>query len=524
MTSLTAVDHLNQRARLLTREHSNEALACAQQAAIHAIALNYDQGFTEAIFLQGNTLGLQGSFEEALPLMRHALYLANLHQYTLLAADCLQEIARTCYTQGNYDHALDSWVQCLDVALKINAIDIYVKAQIGLGQLYFAHDDYANALNHHLKARDYAAHCQDPNLLAAIEINIGADQFEIDQLDQAKNTLEQALVFAQQAKNLEYQAAAMGTLGRLALINGDAPLARSLLERAYGINLRHENRWGQAHNLYSLGLLAEAEQDLDQAITLLEQALQHAQALHAVHLVFKIEFALSSVMAKQNDFEAALRFHQQGYQHHYQLLHQASPQRLHTIQAKLEAEKTRLENNILREQHDQERKARQYSENIASQDPLTGLLNRRGFELRSNGMLQSKSEHKEPLALLLLDIDFFKKVNDQWGHSIGDYVLRQVAALLKSGCRQDDLVCRWGGEEFVILLPSRNGIPAVEVAERLRSMVELWSWNQIEPGLAMTISIGVTVFQNDTQLTSLVQRADDCLYQAKQAGRNRVVS
>ncbi|WP_373974998.1 GGDEF domain-containing protein [Chitinibacter sp. SCUT-21] len=517
------IQNLNQRARALAREHHAEALACAQQAAVYAIALNDDLGFTESIFIQGSIIALQGSYEEGLSLMRHALYMAKLHQIKSLIPDCLQEIARACYTRGEYDHALDAWTQCLDAALAIDARDIYIKGQIGLGQLYFAHDDFYSALNHHLKARDYAYQCQDPSVLAAIEINIGADQFELQHYDSAKNTLKQALVYAQKADNLEYQAAAMGTLGRIALAEDDLALARSLLERARGINRRHDNCWGEAHNLYNLGLLARKEHTVDEAIAFFSAGLSAAQNIGAAHLVFQLEFALSSALELRGEYAAALKYHQQGYQHHYQLLCQATPQRLHTMEIKLDAEKIRMENASLREQNDFERQARQQSEYMASQDPLTGLFNRRGFELRSLNFLHSNPEHREPLALLMLDIDYFKHVNDRWGHLIGDHVLRQVAALLKSGCRQDDVVCRWGGEEFLILLPSRNGLPAREVAERLRAMVENWTWEKIERDLQITLSIGVTLYQNETHVNQMVQRADQNLYRAKQAGRNQVV-
>ncbi|QLG87086.1 GGDEF domain-containing protein [Chitinibacter bivalviorum] len=523
MSTVQDISNLNLRARTLLREHASEALACAQQAAVHAIELGYDLGFTESIFLQGSIISLQGNTEEGLPLMRHALYMANLHQFKTLIPDCLQEIARACYTTGDYDNALDAWFQCLDAALEIDAQDTYILGQIGLGQLYFAHDDFYHALNHHTKARDYAYQCQDPAILAAIEINIGVDQFELQQIDNAKKTLKQALVYAQQAKNLEYQAAAMGTLGRVALAERDFPLAHSYLERARGLNQRHQNNWGEAHNLYNLGLLALEEAQIDTAIQLFRTSLNIAQTMNAAHLVYLVELGLSKALEQKGDFENALKFHQQGYEHHYLILRQASPQRLHIMEAKLEAERTRNENKTLREQNSLEREARQHSEHIASQDPLTGLLNRRGLEARSSNMLRSNPEHRQPLALLMIDIDFFKAVNDRWGHLVGDYVLRQVAALLKSGCRQDDLVCRWGGEEFLILLPSRNGVSAQDVAERLRSMVEQWPWEKIEHGLQMTISVGVTHYQNDTQLTPLVQRADRHLYQAKQAGRNRVI-
>ncbi|WP_047395378.1 GGDEF domain-containing protein [Chitinibacter sp. ZOR0017] len=523
MHSHADVDNLNQRARDLAREHSAEALACAQHAANLSIPLDYTAGFTEALFLQGSISCIQGQLADGLPLMRHALYMANLHQLVALIPDCLQEIARACYTQGDYDNALEAWAQCLDAALAIENDAIYIKGQLGIGQLYFAHDEFYQALNHHLKARDHAYRSTDLVTKAAIEINIGVDQLELGQLENAKQTLKQALILAQEAHNLEYQAAAMGGLGQLALLEKDYPLAQSYLERAKGLNQQHQNHWGEAQNLYLLGRLALARTQLDAALEALKHSLTLANEIGAAHLIYKLELALADVHAERKEYALALQYHRQGYQHHYQLLRQASPQRLHMMEAKLEVEKTRLENLNLREQHAEERQARLQSDYLASQDPLTGLLNRRGLELKLGSGLQSNPEHQEPLALLMIDIDYFKGINDRWGHLVGDSVLRQVGALLKSGCRQDDLVCRWGGEEFLVLLPSRSGVPARDVAERLRLMVSQWPWGKIEHGMELTISVGVTQYQNDAQLSSMVQRADQNLYKAKQAGRNQVV-
>jgi diguanylate cyclase (GGDEF)-like protein len=132
--------------------------------------------------------------------------------------------------------------------------------------------------------------------------------------------------------------------------------------------------------------------------------------------------------------------------------------------------------------------------------------------------------HELPLSVAMLDLDFFKRVNDAWGHAIGDEVLRHVAAILRAQCRTVDLPARYGGEEFVIALPDTSLLEASALCERIRAAVQEHHWAAIQPGLALTISIGVAMREPVDTAQSLVEAADQALYEAKHGGRNRVVS
>lgn len=160
----------------------------------------------------------------------------------------------------------------------------------------------------------------------------------------------------------------------------------------------------------------------------------------------------------------------------------------------------------------------------ARQDHLTGLNNRRHFlELGQHELLRTQRTH-QPLSLLMLDIDHFKRINDTWGHQAGDLVLQRLAKILGSTLRTIDMVGRLGGEEFAALLPDTTQQQAIEAAERLREAVAASSIDigQREP-LRLTISIGVTTLVEDhPTLDDLLSQADDALYQAKKSGRNRV--
>jgi len=157
-------------------------------------------------------------------------------------------------------------------------------------------------------------------------------------------------------------------------------------------------------------------------------------------------------------------------------------------------------------------------------DPLTRIGNRRFFELNAEARLASYHTQQIPFGLLMFDIDHFKKVNDTYGHLVGDIALKMVAGTISGALRPLDTAARFGGEEFVVLVPNCNEEYLFVVGERIRILVET-SWIDLEGGsrLKITISGGGAMVQPNDQVSTLVERADQRLYQSKESGRNRVI-
>lgn len=163
---------------------------------------------------------------------------------------------------------------------------------------------------------------------------------------------------------------------------------------------------------------------------------------------------------------------------------------------------------------------------LTTTDPMTGLYNRRYFIDSIERELSRSGRYERPLCLLIIDLDHFKKINDSFGHLAGDHILKTTANTLARSLRQSDLLCRYGGEEFCAILPETTLERAIEVAERLRRTVALYTQSFDNDPINVTISIGVSCSNSsdDTLGVSLLKRADMCLLQAKAAGRNSVVS
>jgi len=164
-------------------------------------------------------------------------------------------------------------------------------------------------------------------------------------------------------------------------------------------------------------------------------------------------------------------------------------------------------------------------------DALTGVHNRRYFEHRQLIEISLAIRYRQPLACMFLDIDHFKRINDGHGHGAGDAVLREVGQLIQGQLRMGDTIARWGGEEFVVLLPRTSGTQAAEIAERIRAAIAQRGLPLPEGGaLPVTTSIGVALLRLDPAIREpraiaegLIKSADQALYAAKEGGRNRVV-
>jgi diguanylate cyclase (GGDEF)-like protein len=157
----------------------------------------------------------------------------------------------------------------------------------------------------------------------------------------------------------------------------------------------------------------------------------------------------------------------------------------------------------------------------ATVDPVTGVFNRRYIQIRLDEELQRSQRHQIPLALLMIDIDDFKRVNDSHGHLAGDTILRDVGDILRRSVRVFDVCARFGGEEFVIIMPGSTSENAMRIAERIRERIE--HYRPADSVLAMTrvtVSVGLAVSSAGSTVGQLLERADQALYEAKRAGKN----
>ncbi|MFP4478284.1 MAG: GGDEF domain-containing protein [Candidatus Izemoplasmatales bacterium] len=156
---------------------------------------------------------------------------------------------------------------------------------------------------------------------------------------------------------------------------------------------------------------------------------------------------------------------------------------------------------------------------LSERDPLTEVYNRRTMYNILQDMVDNYEENEEPFSMIMFDIDHFKEVNDEYGHLVGDDVLKGLADLVKEEKRSDDIVCRYGGEEFFLLLPETENDNAIKVAKRLHKKIKKMDIPKVGH---ITVSMGVVTYQDEETIDEIVKRADDLMYEAKEDGRDTI--
>ncbi len=163
-------------------------------------------------------------------------------------------------------------------------------------------------------------------------------------------------------------------------------------------------------------------------------------------------------------------------------------------------------------------------EALVERDPLTGLLNYSALRHTLSVEMERTRRNGDPFALIMMDIDEFKQINDTYGHEVGNCVIQQLASLIDGYTRQSDVVCRYGGDEFAIVLPGSGLFRAIRTAERLRRTIQNTPIDQCGKEIHLTVSSGIEIFTKDCDLTPahMIKRADNFLIDAKKHGKNRV--
>ncbi len=304
--------------------------------------------------------------------------------------------------------------------------------------------------------------------------------------------------------------ALLGAYSRSLAGIGELDQAEKTAKQAGELARGAEDWWGQAVSHWVLAMVQRARGDLAEARTLAARAVAEAEKINDTSLLFRFSLDLADVCNSLGDAvgEAeALRRSLTSSRKAVETLQEGLGQALEQRRLAVQAQRLAMA-----------------AQEAAARDPLTGLANRLGLERAAPQLLERTAARGRMPWLVLVDVDWFKGVNDDAGHAAGDAALREIAQLLRRECRTDDLVARWAGDEFVVLLvdatEDRHNVGPV-VAERIRAAVDDHDWSMVLGNIRRpTVSIGVAA--GPAKLDQLFAAADIALYRAKRHGRNRV--
>jgi diguanylate cyclase (GGDEF)-like protein len=410
--------------------------------------------------------------------------------------------------------------------------------ECNLGFLY-AQDNRPEPYAHHTSiSLDLFRGLHDDHGVTFCLANLGGALIELGRLEEAETCLHEGLERARLRDWPKIEAICLAAFGGLAFLRGQ-PDAAIEAYRASEVVLQQigEHHGAARHRILVASRLRAAGR--------LESALEHATV--ALNRATEYRFAglrhaalqeMAEIQAAQGDHSAAFA----SLREHNRLLEaevEARIQEARAVATRLEAERQErarrqweLERAAALERMNQElREALAIQESLRAEldrasrtDPLTGLANRRALDDNLRWTLHQGARRARPVALLLIDADHFKRINDTFGHPIGDTVLIELARRIAARARASDLVARWGGEEFCALLPDTSAEGAVRFAEALLRSIRETPVNTARGPIPITASLGISVADGgDVNPAELLRQADEALYRAKATGRDRCV-
>lgn len=446
-------------------------------------------------------------------------------QACTLQARCLDAAGES---QAALDHALLALAELEQLPAGAEGADQALQgATIALGIIYLTLGDLPLALQWCERSVEMARSLPDAtqygaalDTVACVRGAMAGEARGLGQAELAERLEREAIALSTQAVELarrhghvDYETSALLNLAESHALIGEPQRALALLQawaQAHPAALPRQ----RAHQLDTLGSIHLKLGDAPSAIRAFEEALAIGDSL--VHRAVILEHLASAFEAAGRWQDALSRF-KEFHVLHVQLGAERAKRNARVAAMRADVESERARARVLAADNSQLLRRAEDLQRMASEDPLTGLANRRHID----ALLL------EPVGNLwwaAIDVDHFKRVNDDFSHATGDGVLKELAGLMRKSCRPNDVAARVGGEEFVLLYRGGRSANVLAAAERLRKAVARHPWKTVAPGLSITISIGLAHSTEAADGPALAALADRRLYAAKHAGRNRVVA
>lgn len=518
-------------------EMSNEALDLLK-------GMEGERIHTRAMRARGLALLYNGRHEEGMGCLSEALVAVEPSDIDLKVR-VLHSISSGHHLKGALLEELYFAQLSLEEARKTPDRDLICHAQTAVS-LAFAHcGDFTQSLVHCRQIVDYLQmlEVQRPTELAIALNNLGLALMEVGKPGEAIDCLHRALGCPGLPEIMRQ--AIMTGLGEVLHGIGRSEEAAKLLSDAADILARCGQSHAEADARMKLGSLMMGIHQPEGAIVQFKVVLEMAAAVGTRNYVVEAHEALSRAYKASGQLTEAIDHLEKCLHFTREVNTEASTKALAELRVQLEvseaqhqAELSHLRNVELVAAHDELQQAHdalrlaekaravllEKLEIQSRTDGLTGLANRRELDARLAVEVERSQRYGTPLSVSICDIDHFKLVNDRFGHAVGDEVIRALASILRTQCRELDTAARYGGEEFCLLLPQTPIEEAAHVCERIRSAVESYNWASIDPNLTVTLSMGLSSCTGCDGTENIVSAADVQLYRAKRSGRNRVCS
>jgi diguanylate cyclase (GGDEF)-like protein len=514
----------------------NEARQDAEEARVLFETLNDPAQLLETLNVLGIIYGETGDLEEALETFLSNYKLCNEISKPDRASVALNNAALVYNLLGDYGSALEHYTRALELCRTLNYREGIGRALKNIGATHFEMKHYHEALEYFHQALGFKEVTDEPQLHSYTLVDLGRCHKALGNTESALTYVSRGLQLSEMIENRTGIADALDELGTLHLERGDLSNAQVCLDRALWLRRDMSEPQSQMTTQLHRSKLFIAQDKTELALGVLREALELAERIGSKKGLYQTHLALSETCEKLGDIPSAFQHHKRYVQLKDEVFNESSSRILQSLRVTKEVEKAeqereiyRLKNVELAQVNEQLHRLDAQKSHLlgqlkkqAQEDALTGLFNRRYVDERLKGAFQEALEHDLPLSVMLCDIDNFKKINDTFSHQVGDKVLATVARLLREEVRENDVLARYGGEEFILLMPGARRKPALDLCERLRKRIANYDWEGLEPGLNVTLSLGIASDLSSGNHEKLTALADKNLYEAKRLGKNRV--
>ena len=389
--------------------------------------------------------------------------------------------------------------------------------------------DLDQAFVFYRRGLDAARASGDNALRGRILANMGDAFVDKGEFDQAMPYLRDAALALESTKEYALLGWVMYAIARIHLGRDELDQAGQWLDQARASAERGAGR-GHLGEIYTgMGTYQGRLGNYEEGVKLLTQAVDIAEELGIRRESIRAQLGLADIHELFNQPALALKHFKIYHQIKIEVLDEVALAKTRNLTAELDLEKSRLEQEMsqlrsveLTEAMEKLERQASVLEHISVRDPLTGAYNRRYLDQCMAKEYKRARRHGTPLCLAMCDADNFKAINDKLSHAVGDYVLAMITEIISSQIRNEDVLARFGGEEFVLLLPETDLAGAVYTCEKIRLAIAEYPWEKTDEALKVTLSFGVASAHGAEDWQEMLAKADRRLYKAKDAGRNCV--
>jgi diguanylate cyclase (GGDEF)-like protein len=528
------IDALNSLAAELYEQDPNSATRLAEQALLLSrtqdIDGEYIRGSAEALITLGEIASNSNAYGLAITRLMEAYTLLNGKLFPDLLANASHTIGWAHSSLGNYTEAFEFLEQALNICRDLLNREKEAEVLTSLGTVYSAMGNHAQAMENFQQAlklqdsqRVTRARGVTLNNLAYAQVTLGVNDESVENALAGIKILEEL--------GLRYlETTALDTLGLAYFGRDELEKAEDALNKSLVISEQAGYESLELESIKNLGKVYIQQGRNVDAISHFESAVKKAEVRQLNKFIYQYHEILADLYEKKGDLKNSLQHYKQFHSALDLTMVEAANYRienlkvLHQVEKKQrEAEMLWLQNQSLKTEINERQRERGLLEKLATTDPLTSLYNRQYFFTLGEYELEKARKNGIPLSVIFMDIDHFKTINDTYGHSVGDKTLIELARLLLSFTHNVGISCRYGGEEFLVLVPNMKLAAIQALAERIRLAVSITKILNEKNEIGLSASMGVVQANcMDVDLSAVLARADQALYRAKSAGRNCV--